>query len=71
MSFEKNLEKLEEIAKKLENKEMSLDEGISLYEEGLNLTKECLKSLSENKGKITLLTKEMDKLIQEPFGGDE
>lgn len=70
MSLEKNLEILEEIAKKLENKDVSLEDGISLYEEGLVLAKECLKSLSVSKGKISVLSKEMDALIEQPFKED-
>ena len=68
MDFEKQLEQLEKITSRLEDKALSLEDGIKLYEDGLALTKECLKSLSESKGKIALIRKEMDKLTEEPFG---
>ena len=67
MEFEKKLEQLEKITERLEDKSLPLEEGIDLYEQGLALTKECLKSLSESKGKIVLIRKEMDKLTEEPF----
>ncbi len=67
MEFEKKLDNLEKITTRLEDKDLSLEEGIKLYEEGLALTKECLKSLSESRGKIVLIRKEMDKLTEEPF----
>lgn len=70
MNFEKKMEELQKIVEKLDNKEVTLEQGISLYEEGLNLTKECLAGLSESKGKIIQIKKEMDKLIEEPFTED-
>ncbi|MDR2201807.1 MAG: exodeoxyribonuclease VII small subunit [Clostridiales bacterium] len=68
MEFEKKLEALEKIVEKLEAKDVPLEEGIRLYEDGLSLTKECIKALSESKGKISVVKKEMDKLIESPLG---
>lgn len=70
MEFEKNLNELEKIADKLEDKTISLEEGIALYENGLELTKKCLSQLSQNKGKIEVIKKEMDRLLKEPFDGE-
>ncbi len=54
--FEKNIERLEDIVKKLEDGSCSLDESIKLFEEGIKLSGECNKTLSNAKQKITLLT---------------
>ncbi len=53
-SFEKSLERLEEIVKKLESGECSLEESIELYKTGATLCNECSKLL-EN-AKLTIKT---------------
>lgn len=67
MDFESNLKKLEDTVDKFEESELSLDEGIKLFEDGLELTKQCLKSLNEAKGKVSIIRGELDKLVKEPF----
>ncbi|HEY8444031.1 MAG TPA: exodeoxyribonuclease VII small subunit [Clostridia bacterium] len=68
MKFEEAMDNLNAIIKKLEDKDLELDEGIELYQKGLELAKLCLTSLEEAKGKITLIKNEFSKLIEEPFG---
>lgn len=68
MKFEEAIDQLNEIIDKLENKNTQLDEGIELYQKGLELTRFCLNSLEEAKGKITLIKKEFNQLIEKPFG---
>ncbi|HEY8391014.1 MAG TPA: exodeoxyribonuclease VII small subunit [Clostridia bacterium] len=68
MKFEEAIDQLNEIIDKLENKNTQLDEGIELYQKGLELTRFCLNSLEEAKGKITLIKKEFTQLIEKPFG---
>ena len=41
LTFEQALTKLEEVVKKLENKEINLDEAVKLYNEGLEISKVC------------------------------
>ena len=48
-SFEKNLQRLEEIVKLLESDTVSLDESISLYKEGIELSKICHDKLDNAK----------------------
>ncbi len=52
-NFENKIKKLEEIVEKLENGELSLDESIKLYTQGVNLSAECKKTLNEAELKIT------------------
>jgi exodeoxyribonuclease VII small subunit len=58
MSFEKSLERLEEIANILENQSPTLSDALSLYEEGAKLLKECASLLDTASAKITVLSKE-------------
>ena len=48
LTFEQALTKLEEVVKKLENKEINLDEAVKLYNEGLEISKVCYELLKES-----------------------
>ena len=41
VDFENNLKRLEEIVLSLEKEEQSLEETVKLFQEGMNLSKEC------------------------------
>lgn len=61
MDFEKKLNRLEEIVSKMESGEMSLDESLKSFEEGVNLSRECQKQLSEAEQKVKILVSVDDK----------
>lgn len=65
MTFEQMYAKLDEIVKKLEGQGVGLEESIKLFNDGLELSKKCLESLNQSKGKILLLTDELNKLTEE------
>jgi exodeoxyribonuclease VII small subunit len=52
MSFERDIKRVEEIAQKLGGSDTPLEEAITLYEEGIRLTKALEKSLDEAKRRI-------------------
>ena len=52
LNFEEALEKLAEINEKLESEEISLDESVKLFKEGLELSRLCQKKLDEAKLEI-------------------
>lgn len=51
-SFETSIERLEAIVTQLEAGNVSLEESVRLYEEGLNLAKACSEKLENAKQKI-------------------
>lgn len=66
--FEKSLGRLEEVVRRLESPQLSLDEAMKLFEEGVELSRECQKQLEEAEGKVEILLKKTDgKLVAEPF----
>ncbi len=68
-SFEKDLEQLEQIVEALEEGQLSLDDSLKKFEEGIRLTKRCEKALAQAEKKIEILTKnEQGELVVEPFG---
>ncbi|MBQ3235989.1 MAG: exodeoxyribonuclease VII small subunit [Oscillospiraceae bacterium] len=50
--FEEALEKLAQINEKLESEDISLDESVKLFKEGLELSRFCQKKLDEAKLEI-------------------
>ncbi len=66
--FERSLARLEEVAKRLENANLSLDEAMKLFEEGVQLSRECQKQLEQAEGRVEILLKKADgQLAAEPF----
>lgn len=60
MSFESNLARIEEILKQLESGSATLDESMKLFEEGVKLTGECQKYLTEYQGKFQVIKEELN-----------
>ncbi|MGA7719758.1 MAG: exodeoxyribonuclease VII small subunit [Ignavibacteriaceae bacterium] len=67
-SFESKLIRLEEISSLLEKDDIGLDEAINLYEEGIELSKNCISTLNEAELKVTQLKKKLDELSLNPKG---
>lgn len=64
-SFEEKLIRLEQLADLLESEDTGLDESISLFEEGIKLSKECLIALQEAELKIRELKKQISDFKEE------
>lgn len=62
MTYEKAMEKLEEIVTALEDGSLPLDKSIKLFEEGTKLSNFCNKCLDEAELKITKFTDTKDNL---------
>jgi exodeoxyribonuclease VII small subunit len=72
VDFERSLARLEQVVKKLESPELSLDEAMKLFEEGVKLSRECQKQLEEAEARVEILLKKADgKLAAEPFNPEE
>jgi len=66
--FEKSLTRLEEVVKCLESPDLSLDEAMKLFEEGVKLSRDCQKQLEEAEGRVEILLKKADgKIAAEPY----
>jgi exodeoxyribonuclease VII small subunit len=57
-TFEGALQKLETIVQRLEKGELTLEESLALYEEGIRLSRLCHAKLEEAEGKIEQLVKD-------------
>ena len=57
--FEQSLKRLEEIVEMLEGGNVSLDDAMKMYEEGVQLSKKCLEKLSQAELKLKRLSKDI------------
>ena len=53
--FESDLKKLEDVVERLERGELSLDESVKLFEQGIKLSASCKKELDTAEGRIQVL----------------
>ena len=68
LTFEVASARLEEIVKMLEKGNLSLDESLSLYEEGVGLVRFCNGALENAERKIKVLAKgENGEMIEKDF----
>ena len=68
MKFEEALKKLEKIVSDLESGNLSLDDSLERYEEGIRLSKLCAKKLEVAKKKVEILLKAEDGSLElKPF----
>ena len=66
--FEEAMERLEQIVERLEGGDLTLEESLKIFEEGMKLIRFCSKKLEEAEQKVTLLVKESGgTLTQQPF----
>ncbi len=67
MSFEEALHKLEELTEKMERGELTLEESLKSFEEGIQLTSHCRKLLAEAEYKVEKLLQTGEKTEFEEF----
>ena len=71
VNFEELIEKLGDITNKLEKEQLSLDESVKLFEEGMQISKECNSKLEDAEKRITILINQNDELKEESFIPEE
>jgi exodeoxyribonuclease VII small subunit len=66
--FETSLKRLEEVVKKLEGGELSLEDSLKAFEEGVKHAGFCARKLDEAEKRVELLLKQKDgSFIREEF----
>lgn len=65
--FEDNLKRLDQIVTELEKGELPLEQSLTLFEEGVQLSADCRKELEEAEGKVEMLLKQGGKLQAQPY----
>ncbi|TVZ40137.1 exodeoxyribonuclease VII small subunit [Alteromonadaceae bacterium 2753L.S.0a.02] len=60
LDFEASLEHLEELIEQLESGELSLEESLKTFEQGIKLTRQCQQALKAAEQKVAVLMKQDD-----------
>ena len=55
--FEQSLARLEEIVRRLESANLPLDQAMQLFEEGMELSRDCQKQLEQAEPRVEILLK--------------
>jgi exodeoxyribonuclease VII small subunit len=64
MTFEKNLERLEQIATSLDRDELSLEQSLMLFEEGIAKLKEASAELAKAEGRVAKLVEKAEGVFE-------
>jgi exodeoxyribonuclease VII small subunit len=69
--FEEALGRLEELVKKMEAGDMTLEESLKAFEEGTRLARFCAKKLDETERRVDLLLKQGVEPVTRPFRDED
>lgn len=56
INFETSLEQLEQLVQQIENGDLTLQQSLEVFEQGIKLTKQCQKALEQAEQKVKILT---------------
>lgn len=70
MTFEKDLARLEQIASQLDRADLTLDESLKLFEEGIQRLRAASEALAKAEGRVTTLVEEANGALEERDAGD-
>lgn len=70
VDFEQSLGALQTLVERLESGNMSLEESLGAFEQGVALTRDCQQALTQAEQKVALLLEQDGQLTTEPFEDD-
>ena len=65
--FEEALQKLDEIVRRMESGDLSLEESLKAFEEGVKLARFCSRKLDEAERRVEILLNEDEAQTVKPF----
>ncbi|SVE15618.1 uncharacterized protein METZ01_LOCUS468472 [marine metagenome] len=65
--FEASMDKLEKLVEKMEDGDLTLEESLKIFEEGVKLTRECQQALADAEQKVKLLIEENGEITSTDF----
>jgi len=69
-SFETALSELENLVERMESGELTLEESLKSFEQGIALTRSCQQALNEAEQKVEILTSNDPQADAEPFDSE-
>ena len=71
IDFEASLGQLEKLVAQMEGGDLTLEQSLSAFEDGVKLTRECQKALAEAEQKVQILMEQNGELVTRPFDAEE
>jgi exodeoxyribonuclease VII small subunit len=71
LNFEQSLTDLQTLVERLENGELSLEDSLSAFEQGVRLTRDCQTALALAEQKVQILMERDGELEEAPFDADQ
>jgi|TARA_B100000795_G_scaffold260487_1_gene236415 exodeoxyribonuclease VII small subunit len=71
IDFEQQLESLEALVASLESGELSLEDSLKSFEQGIKVARECQQALKNAEQKVELLTRQGDELVSGHYSPDD
>ena len=70
MSFGDNLERLDEVLRRLESEPMPLDEALEVFERGVSLVRESRRILERAEQRVAILARDGEEHFEDATGGE-
>ena len=71
IDFEKSLKQLETLVDKLEKGDLSLEDSLKNFEQGVKLTRDCRQALQNAEQKISMLSKDDKDWVEKDLSDDK
>jgi exodeoxyribonuclease VII small subunit len=71
IDFEQQLESLEGLVASLESGELSLEDSLKSFEQGIKVARECQQALKNAEQKVELLTRQGNELVSGHYSPDD
>ena len=71
VDFEQQLASLEGLVNSLESGELSLEESLESFEQGIKVARDCQAALKSAEQKVEVLMRQGDELVSQPFEDNE
>ena len=71
VDFEQQLASLEGLVNSLESGELSLEESLKSFEQGIKVARDCQAALKTAEQKVEVLMRQGDELVSQPFEDNE
>lgn len=69
--FEQSLGDLERLVAQMEQGDMSLEESLEAFEQGVRLTRECQQRLAQAEQRVQVLMEQNGEVVAEPLASEQ
>ena len=69
--FEQSLAELQTLVERMENGELTLEDSLTTFEQGIRLSRECQSALQQAEQKVQMLLERDGEFSEAPFSTDD